>query len=304
MKVRYDVAVVGAGVAGLVTATPAGQGGQARRAGGGPPLPRRPGDAPPLSGTRDRAGLPPRRGSRRQPDQGAASTSACRGAQRAQRLDAVLGQDRLEADPGVLRRARRSRASSAASRRSRELRVRGLRVLGPRVAAGVDVPVHERRGSVPGLGGDLGARADHVPLVGALRLREPLHAKAPLRQEAHRGLLVLADRRLGEAVERDGATCSRSIGGTLRLSALVEECWSRTAGHGLRLRNRRTVDSPGEILDADQVVVNAPVWDLPRAVCRRRPALGPAERIRMLANNRNRRAGSDTGSPPRSPSSR
>ena len=51
-----------------------------------------------------------------------------------------------------------------------ETPVRRPRRLGPRLAARVDAAVHERRGRLPGVGGDLDARADHEPLVGALGL--------------------------------------------------------------------------------------------------------------------------------------
>ncbi len=82
--------------------------------------------------------------------------------------------------------------------------VRGARHARPPLAARVDAALHVRRGRLPRLGGDLGARADHRALVGPLGLGEPLRAQAPLLAEAHGRLLVLPDRRLGAALERHG----------------------------------------------------------------------------------------------------
>ncbi len=80
-----------------------------------------------------------------------------------------------------------------------------------------------------------------------------------------------------------------AMGGALRLSERVDEVLvEKGAVTGVRLRDHEDRRRPGEVIEADEVVVNAPVWDLPKL-------FGPGvlpwdlhERIRMLANNRNR----------------
>ena len=107
--VKVDVAVVGAGTAGLVAprrARKAGEEGGPRRAGAHARRPLAPLAAP---RPRDRARLAPRRGPGRQPDARLRAARRHARALRPQRLDAVLGPHRLEADPGVLRRRLPSR---------------------------------------------------------------------------------------------------------------------------------------------------------------------------------------------------
>ena len=177
-----------------------GQEGRARRARADA---RRP--FPPLAAPRprDRPRLAPRRRPGRQPHPRVRAPRSDARALRPQRLDAVLGSHRLEADPGVLRRGLQA-GPEALHRGGRRDPVCGARHARSPLAARVDAPLHLRRRGLPRLGGDLDAGADHVAVVGALRLREPLRSQAPLHAQAHRGLLLLADRRLGQALGGDG----------------------------------------------------------------------------------------------------
>ena len=100
--------------------------------------------------------------------------------------------------------------------------------------------LHVRRGRLPGVGGDLGARADHARAVGALGLGEPLHPQAALRAQAHRRLLVLADGRLGRSCGSGWRTRFGALGGELHTPAHGREVVVRDgAVEGVRLRGRR-----------------------------------------------------------------
>ena len=89
-------------------------------------------------------------------------------------------------------------------------------------------------------------------------------------------------------MERDGRRADRD-GRDVRLSARVEQVLVENgAVTGVQLRNQADRGAPGEILEADQVVVNAPVWDLPRLFADDVLPWDLHDRIRMLAHNRNR----------------
>ena len=200
---------------------------------------------------------------------------------RAQRLDAVLGPHGLEADPGVLR-GRRQAGPEALHRGARRDAVRGARPVGPRLAPRVDGPVHLRRGRLPRLGGDLGARADHRAAVGALGVGEPLRAEAPLHEEAHGGLLVLSARRLDGALERDG----RRDPGPRRHDPPARDgrvaCSSRTP------RCAAWSCTTATVVEAREVVVTAPVWNLPRLFDDGALPWDLLARIELLRKNKNR----------------
>ena len=278
----------------------AGRAGQARDRGRAAPLPGRPGHGDRVPRPQDRPGLAPGGGPRRQPDARLRAAGAGAGAQRAQRLDALLGPRRLAADPGLLRGRQPGRAE-ALHRGRRRGGLRRLRGLGPRVAARVDGAAHLRRGRLPGVGGDLDARADHRPPLGALGLREPLHPQAPLHLPAHGRLLVLADGRLGPPLGRAGRRVPRP-------RRRDPAAGGRRAGAGrARPRGRRgAAPAAGRRRDAR--------GDRGRRRGRERPRLGPAGALRRRRRCRGTcrsgsacwrrtataRAGSATGSPRRS----
>ena len=233
----------------------------------------------------------------RQPRPGSASYIGVDArAQRAQRLDAVLGPRPLAADPGVLRR--RGQAGPQALHRG----------------AGRDGLRRARRAGTTRrcASGWRGTRRDEgvylvweaisvleqitVQAVGALGLGEPVRAQAALRAQAHRRATRsgrwAAGRRCGSAMadafERSAGRCT-SREKVERV--LVED----GASGGVRLRGR------DERLEADEVVVNAPVWDIPSAVRRRRAAVGPARSASGCSpTTATAPAGSATGSRPRS----
>jgi phytoene dehydrogenase-like protein len=57
---------------------------------------------------------------------------------------------------------------------------------------------------------------------------------------------------------------------------------------GLQLRNREDKTQPGELVETDQVVVNAPVWDLQKLFDDDVLPWDLQQRIKLLANNRNK----------------
>jgi phytoene dehydrogenase-like protein len=85
-----------------------------------------------------------------------------------------------------------------------------------------------------------------------------------------------------ERLWKEVAGAFERLGGTLVQPATVERVVVRDgAVAGLRLRG-------GEELEAGEVVVNAPVWDLPRLFDDGALPWDVLQRVRMLANNRNR----------------
>jgi len=57
---------------------------------------------------------------------------------------------------------------------------------------------------------------------------------------------------------------------------------------GLRLRNHEDRSQPGEVIETDQVVVNAPVWDLHKMFDDDVLPWDLQQRVKLLANNRNK----------------
>ena len=79
------------------------------------------------------------------------------------------------------------------------------------------------------------------------------------------------------------------LGGELLQPEAVEEVLIENRHvTGVRLRNREDKRRPGEVLEADNVVINAPVWDLPRLFGDDVLPWDLLQRIRLLANNRNK----------------
>lgn len=84
------------------------------------------------------------------------------------------------------------------------------------------------------------------------------------------------------------------LGGTLRQPEMVERVIvenGRVAGVRLRTKDpggREDSRAAGETIEADQVVVNAPVWELPRLFEEGVLPWSLLQRIRLLANNRHK----------------
>jgi glycine/D-amino acid oxidase-like deaminating enzyme len=80
------------------------------------------------------------------------------------------------------------------------------------------------------------------------------------------------------------------LGGTIYQPAIVERVLvedGRTTG--VALRDKESAGAcAGEVLESDHVVVNAPVWELPKLFDAGVLPWNLAQRIRMLANNRNK----------------
>jgi hypothetical protein len=85
------------------------------------------------------------------------------------------------------------------------------------------------------------------------------------------------------------AAAFERLGGTLVQPATVERVLARDGVvQGVELRNREDRALPGELLEADEVVVNAPVWDLPKLFDDGALPWDLMQRVKMLANNRNK----------------
>jgi phytoene dehydrogenase-like protein len=85
-----------------------------------------------------------------------------------------------------------------------------------------------------------------------------------------------------ERLWRDMAAAYVRLGGKLRHPAIAERVLVRDARiEGVELRG-------GDVLEADQVVVSAPVWELPKLFDDGVLPWDLLQRIRLLANNRNR----------------
>jgi phytoene dehydrogenase-like protein len=85
------------------------------------------------------------------------------------------------------------------------------------------------------------------------------------------------------------ADAFRALGGEVHQPAVVERVEIEDgAVTGVRLRNREDRDKPGELLEAAEVVLSTPVWDINKLV---EPDTLPwdfTQRVKMLANNRNK----------------
>ncbi|HET6506991.1 MAG TPA: FAD-dependent oxidoreductase [Baekduia sp.] len=85
------------------------------------------------------------------------------------------------------------------------------------------------------------------------------------------------------------ARAFEALGGTIVQPATVERVLVREGKvAGVELRNGEDPDAPGEVLHADEVIVNAPVWDLLRLFDDGVLPWDIQERIRLLADNRNK----------------
>ena len=115
--------------------------------------------------------------------------------------------------------------------------------------------------------------------------------------QAHRRLLVLADGRLGGALERDGRAF-RGLGGELLPAARPSE---RVVVEDGEVRGRRSsATARSSVLEAREVVVSAPVWNLPRLFDDGVLPWDLLARIQLLRTTATAPAGSATGSRPRS----
>jgi phytoene dehydrogenase-like protein len=91
-----------------------------------------------------------------------------------------------------------------------------------------------------------------------------------------------------EKLWKDMAAAFEAMGGTIVMPATVERVLvEQGAVTGVRLKAGRG-EAAGEVLEADQVVLNAPVWDLLRLFDDGVLPFNLTQRIRMLANNRNK----------------
>jgi len=92
-----------------------------------------------------------------------------------------------------------------------------------------------------------------------------------------------------ETLWKEMAEVFERNGGTVRTSEMVERVLVENAQvKGLELRNREDRSKPGEVIEADQVVVNAPVWDLNKLFDDDVLPWDLEQRVKLLANNRNK----------------
>jgi phytoene dehydrogenase-like protein len=96
-----------------------------------------------------------------------------------------------------------------------------------------------------------------------------------------------------EQLWKDVAAAFTGLGGTLRTGVSVEQVLVEDREvRGVRLRSRGAGDvagdGDGEVLEADEVVVNAPVWDIPRLFAPGALPWDLLQRIKLLADNRNK----------------
>jgi phytoene dehydrogenase-like protein len=92
-----------------------------------------------------------------------------------------------------------------------------------------------------------------------------------------------------EALWKRMAAAFEGLGGTIYQPETVQRVIVRDGVvKGVQLRNKEDKDRPGELLEADDVVINAPVWDVPRLFEDDVLPFDLLERIRMLAHNKNK----------------
>ena len=92
-----------------------------------------------------------------------------------------------------------------------------------------------------------------------------------------------------EALWKRVAAAFEGLGGTIYQPETVQRVIVRDGEvTGVQLRNREDKEKPGELLEADDVVINAPVWDVPRLFDDDVLPFDLLERIRMLAHNKNK----------------
>jgi phytoene dehydrogenase-like protein len=92
-----------------------------------------------------------------------------------------------------------------------------------------------------------------------------------------------------EKLWKDMAARFEELGGEVVVSTTVEQVEVRDGKvTGVTLRNKEDKTQKGEFVEADQVVINAPVWDMPKLFA---PGVLPfnlLERVKMLGDNRNK----------------
>jgi glycine/D-amino acid oxidase-like deaminating enzyme len=92
-----------------------------------------------------------------------------------------------------------------------------------------------------------------------------------------------------EALWKRMAARFEQLGGTLLHPATVEEVLvERGTIAGVVLRDREAADKRGDVLEADHVVVSAPVWELGKLFGEGVLPWNLLQRIKMLAHNRNK----------------
>ena len=92
-----------------------------------------------------------------------------------------------------------------------------------------------------------------------------------------------------EKVWKDVAAAFEKLGGTLLQPETVRRVLVEDRQvTGVQLRDKENRHEPGELLEADNVVINAPVWDMPRLFDDDVLPFDLLERVRMLAHNRNK----------------
>jgi hypothetical protein len=80
-----------------------------------------------------------------------------------------------------------------------------------------------------------------------------------------------------------------SLGGTIYQPQTVTRALVKDGRiTGVALRNPEAENGRGDVLEADQVIVNAPVWDLPKLFDDGVLPWNLLQRVKMLANNRNK----------------
>lgn len=94
-----------------------------------------------------------------------------------------------------------------------------------------------------------------------------------------------------EKLWKEMAAKFEGLGGEVLLSTTVKRIDvvdGKVTGVTLKDRDRPAEDDDGEFLEADQVVINAPVWDLEKLFDQGVLPFNLQQRIKMLADNRNK----------------
>lgn len=92
-----------------------------------------------------------------------------------------------------------------------------------------------------------------------------------------------------ESLWKRVAAAFKGLGGTLLQPETVERVVVRDGRvAGVELRNREGRTKPGQFLEADEVIVNAPVWDLLKLFDDGALPWDFVQRVKLLANNKNK----------------
>lgn len=92
-----------------------------------------------------------------------------------------------------------------------------------------------------------------------------------------------------EKLWKEMAARFEALGGTVLMPETVERVLVEDGGiTGVRLKHHAAKEKPGEVLEADQVIVNAPVWDMVKLFDEGVLPWNLLQRVKMLANNRNK----------------